>query len=295
MFQILSDGSCDLTAEQLQGAGLEIIPYYVSFDGNTYLKEGVELNVHNFYEYCVAHPDVYPKTSMPSVQDYIDAFERHLERGEDILCYCLSEKFSGSFSCAKTAAGIISENYPERQIRVVDSTFVTGLQGLLLLELSRYAKEGHSLEETYKCGEEIKKTSSIYFTIANFAYLLHGGRIGKLMESALTGMNMRPVIRFSSGELYPVGLCMSREKAFAKIVQTMEKAIKDYNLNLENYTFAIGWGYSKEEGEPLFRQIRDLFLEKFGKLPEFIQIQIGATIGVHTGPHTIGTGFIKKA
>lgn len=295
MFQILSDGSCDLSPEQLKSAGLEIIPYYISLDGKNYQKEMVELDVHDFYEFCVSHPDVYPKTSMPSVQDYMDAFERQLKAGKDVLCYCLSAKFSGSLSSAMTAASVLMEEYPGREIRVADSTVATGLQGLLLLELSRYAKEGHTLEETYERGEEIKKNSAIFFTIENLDYLYHGGRIGKLLELALTGMHMRPVIRLSSGELYPVGLSMNRKNAFAKVVEIMRKAIENLKLDLERYSFAMGWGYSREEAVPFFEMVKQLFLEVFGKLPEFTTIQIGATIGVYTGPHPVGIGFIERA
>lgn len=295
MFQILSDGSCDLTQEQLRDAGLEVVPFYVSLDGETFRKEVVELSVHDFYEYCVAHPDVFPQTSMPGLQDYVQIFEKYAQRGTDVLCYCLTEKFSGSFSCAHTAAELVMEDYPDRQIRVVNSTLATGLQGLLLLELSRYAGEGHSFEETYARGEEIKASAAIYFTIENLAYLSHGGRIGKLMDLALRSISIRPIIRFGNGELYPVGVSLGKKRAFAKVTETMRRVIQEQKLDLEHYTFAYGWGYSKEEAEPFFAQIRGLFLELFGRIPDFVQIQIGATIGVHTGPHPIGVGFIEKA
>lgn len=295
MFQILSDGSCDLTQEQLRDAGLEVVPFYVSLDGETYRKEVVELGVHDFYEYCVSHPDVFPRTSMPGMQDYVEIFEKYAKRGTDVLCYCLTEKFSGSFSCAHTAAQTVMEDYPDRQIRVVDSTLVTGLQGLLLLELSRYAGEGHSLEETYARGEEIKTSAAIYFTIENLAYLSHGGRIGRLMELAAKSASIRPIIRFGSGEIYPAGVSLGSKRAYTKVTDTMRKVIREQKLDPEHYTFACGWGYSREEAEPFFAQIRELFLEQFGRVPDFVPIQIGATIGVHTGPHPVGIGFIEKA
>ena len=34
----------------------------------------IEVGVREFYQEMVDHPDVYPKSSMPSVQDYVDAF-----------------------------------------------------------------------------------------------------------------------------------------------------------------------------------------------------------------------------
>ena len=73
MFQIVSDSSCDLSAKQLEEGGIAVVPFYITFDGNRYLKEGADLSVQDFYQYCVQHPQCYPKTSMPSVQDYIEA------------------------------------------------------------------------------------------------------------------------------------------------------------------------------------------------------------------------------
>ncbi len=295
MFQILSDGSCDLTPEQLQGAGIEIIPYYISLDGEHYLKEAVELDVHDFFAHCVEHPDIYPQTSMPNVQDYADVFTKYASRGIDVLCYCLTEKFSGSYSCAVNAAEMVAEDYPQRTIRVVNSTLATGLQGLLLLELSRYAREGHTLEETFERGEVIKKHSAIYFTIENLSYLAHGGRIGKLADLAMKGMGIRPIIRFGSGELFPVGMCIGRRRSYSRVVEVIRGVIQEQKLDLEHYSYAMGWGYDRQEAEPFFEQVRGLFQERFGRLPDFVPIQIGATIGVHTGPRPVGFGYIERA
>lgn len=119
MFQIISDGSCDLSQEQLREAGVEIVPYYVSLDGETYLKEVSELDVHTFFEYCVSHRKVFPRTSMPTLEDYKCAFERALHCGLDVLCYCLTEKFSGSFSCATIAAAMLAEDMQKKGIRLM--------------------------------------------------------------------------------------------------------------------------------------------------------------------------------
>ena len=295
MFQIISDGSCDLSPEQLQSAGIEVVPFYVSLDGKTYQKEMTELRVHDFYEYCVTHPGVYPRTSMPAVQDYLDAFEKHLSQGNDVLCYCITEKFSGSFSSATAAKKLLEEQYPERLIHVVNSTLVTGLQGLLLLELGRYAGEGHSLEETFARGEEIKKTAAIFFTIENLTYLVKGGRVGRLADLAARSVGARPIIRFSGGELHPLGVTIGRKRSFAKVADILRKVIREQHITLSRYSFALGWGFDRAEAEPFFQRVRELFLELFGETPDFVPIQIGATIGVHTGPSPVGIGLIEKA
>lgn len=65
--QIVSDGSLDLSQEITKEHDIEVVPFYVSFDSETYQKEMVELGVRDFYNEMVEHPDVFPKSSMPSV------------------------------------------------------------------------------------------------------------------------------------------------------------------------------------------------------------------------------------
>ena len=68
--QIISDGSLDLSQELTKEKDIEVVPFYVSFDSETYQKEMVEVGVREFYQEMVDHPTVFPKTSMPSVHDY---------------------------------------------------------------------------------------------------------------------------------------------------------------------------------------------------------------------------------
>ena len=70
-FHIISDGSCDLPVELTQEKNITVVPFYVSFEEGKYQKEMVEIGVREFYQEMVDHPDVYPKSSMPSVQDYL--------------------------------------------------------------------------------------------------------------------------------------------------------------------------------------------------------------------------------
>ena len=44
-FQIVSDSSCDLPKERAQELGVDIVPFYVSFEEENYMKEGVDISV----------------------------------------------------------------------------------------------------------------------------------------------------------------------------------------------------------------------------------------------------------
>jgi len=43
MFQLVPDGGCDFTKEEAQQHNIDIVPFYVSFDEKTYLKEGIDI------------------------------------------------------------------------------------------------------------------------------------------------------------------------------------------------------------------------------------------------------------
>ena len=102
-FQIVSDSSCDLPKERAQELGVDIVPFYVSFEEENYMKEGVDISVEDFYQMMADRAGTFPKTSMPSVQDYVDVFEKYVKDGVPVLCICLNAAFSGSIQSAMNA------------------------------------------------------------------------------------------------------------------------------------------------------------------------------------------------
>ena len=125
--QIISDGSLDLPQELTKEKDIEVVPFYVSFDSQTYKKEMVEQDVREFYQEMVDHPTVFPKTSMPSVNDFYELFKKHAEENLPVICICITRKFSGSLQSATTAKDMVLEDIPDAQITVIDSTVNTCL------------------------------------------------------------------------------------------------------------------------------------------------------------------------
>ena len=98
MFRIISDGSCDLGKERAKKYDIDVVPFYVSFDEKQYDREIADIGIRDFYERMVKDKGVYPKSSMPSVDDYVKAFMPYVKNGEEILCLCITTKFSGSYT-----------------------------------------------------------------------------------------------------------------------------------------------------------------------------------------------------
>ncbi|NLL93100.1 MAG: DegV family protein [Clostridiales bacterium] len=287
-YQIISDGSCDLTGEYAEKNNVKVVPFYVSYDGENYLKEGIEIDHDEFYNKMI-NEHVVPKSSLPSVQDFVDAFMPYVEAGTPIICICITDKFSGSYQSATNAANIIKEDYPDAVITVVNSMVNTVLQGILVSEIVRMRDNNVSYEETLERIQEMIPTGRIIFTIDGMEYLKKGGRIGKLLLLAGDKLGIKPLITLKDGEIFPSGVTRSRKKSIKKVVDLTKAHFEKNNLNPKDYKFCIGTGITDDEAHELASMIEEALDIKI----DFWNVRIGTTIGTHTGPYPLGTSFIK--
>ena len=296
MYKIISDGSCDLDKSIAEKLDVKVIPFYVSNDGSTYKKEVEELDVRDFYKFLVENPTIFPKTSLPTVSDYFDVFEPLVKEGTPLVCICTSTKLSGSYNSATNARDMLLEDYPDAKIAVIDSQINTVLHGLLVVEVAKMRDSGMSYEDLLLKIEELKTTGRIFFTVENIDYLVHGGRIGKLLGTATKTLNLRPLIVLRGGEIHSGGIVRGRKKSTDKIFDLMLKYIQDGKNDLSKYSISVGYGYLIEEGKRIFEETKRKLKELFpGSEPDITLCQIGATIAVHTGPHPLGFEIIEKA
>lgn len=286
-YQIISDGSCDLTKEQLLENDIINIPFYVSFDKINSLKEGIDITKEEFYKKELEVQNNYPTSSCPSPHDYFIEFEKCAKKKVPVICICITKKFSSSYSSANMAKQMIQEQYKDSVITIIDSRINTVLQGLFVLEAARMQQLGMNYEDLIKALEETKG-SRIFFTVSNLDYLVHGGRIGKL--SAFIGkiFQVNPLIVLKHGEIYSGGVALQRKRAKITIIRKVKLYFETNHMNVHDYQFVVGYGYNKEEAEE-FAELCQKELSAEIKIA-----QIGATIAVHTGPNPLGIAFVKK-
>ncbi len=295
-YHIISDGSCDLPGELAAEKDITVVPFYVSFDDGHYLKENVEIGIRDFYQQMVDRKGVYPKSSMPSTQDYVDVFMPYAEQGTPVICICITTKFSGSMQSALNAKAIVRETWPEAEITVIDATINTVLQGLYVLEAAKLRDSGMGYRECVARLEEIKSTGRIFFTVGDMEYLKHGGRIGKVSAVAGSVLGIRPVITLKEGEIFPSGIGRGRKRTTEKAISLLVDYLEENGRAIGRYSIAIGFGYDYEEAVAFRERTLEILRGQGydvgeGDIPIY---QIGATISVHTGPYPLGFGIIEK-
>jgi len=287
MYSIVSDGGCDFSKEEARKHNVDIVPFYISFDNQNHLKEGVDISVKDSFNRLVSDKTLFPKTSQPSPQDYIDAFTPHLEAGNDILALTVSSKLSGSHNTAALAVDMLEEQYPNSKIVLIDSLNASVGQGLILREIIKMRDAGYSLHKSAQLAEEILKTTRIYFTLNSLEYLKKGGRVGP--TTALVGgiLGLLPILQLENGEVSQLDNVRGRKRALQLIEEAMVDTLKDETKNIN---LSVGHVLSEEDAVA-FKNNTESALGM--KITNPIT-EIGVAIGTHVGPGALAFAYCRK-
>lgn len=288
-YKIFTDSSSDTPKAILDANHITSIPFYVSFDQETYHKEIQELSIADFYEELTS-TNVFPKTSLPSVDDYVTAFRVALMQQNDVLCICLTSNFSGSFQSASTAKLILLEEFPDAVIEIIDSALATACSGLLLIQAINMKKAGYSISENASRLNELKKTGRIMFTVGTLDYLQKGGRIGKAAALAGNLLNLKPMLVLKDGELLPYGKVRGKKKSYAKCLEMIQEHFEEIGEPYNNYDFCVATGNNFVMAYRFQEQLEQVIDQPIPYEP----FTIGTTIGTNTGPDVIGACLIKR-
>lgn len=294
-FHIVSDSSCDLGRERARELGITMVSFYAQLGDDVYYREEQDISTHDFYQRMADNPGVYPKTSMPTMDDYLQAILPQVEQGMPVLCICLNAAFSGSCQAARNVREEILEEHPGAQIYVMDSRCATVLQGVLVEEAVALRDAGCTLEEAVQALEAVRDSGRIFFTANDLDYLRHGGRIGAAAAATGSLLKVKPLIGYENAGLVTDGIAQGRKKSLARVQELFFRHVEKNALDLDEYHVVTGFGLDRAEYDKFTDEIWAGFAKRGLEVPRSHPYQIGITIGVHTGPTPIGVGLLKKA
>lgn len=272
---IITDSTCDLTADELKALGVEAVPLHVHFQGQTF-EDWLEIDPARIIA-GVAAGAAMPSTSQPSPAEFAAAYSRAVSAGADqILVITISSGISGTFQSAviaKEGAGV--------PVTVFDGMAASLGHGEMVRAAARLKDEGADLPTIVKALERIRDTNFLVFTVATMDYLQKNGRIGKASAFLGSLLNVKPLLTLEDGKVGP----LSRARGLKKAQQEMVDRFKAYVqaakgpvvLNLIHVQDPAAAerlrGAIDEAGVPY----------QFGGYHE-----IGAVIASHVGPNTFG-------
>lgn len=289
MYKIVSDSACDLSKEYLEKHDVTIVPLSVSFDGEIYYRDGVDITRDQCYQKMVDNPKLFPKTSLPSVESYAEVFRKYVEQGLPVVRFTITTLFSGSYNSAMNAKSLVEEDYPDANICVIDSKQNSVTQALLIDQFVRMLEDGLSFEQAMSKLDALMDSARIFFTVGSLDYLKMGGRIGKVATAATGKLGVKPVIIMKDGDIGLGGIGRNRNKLKNSVLQVAKKYLDENNK--DNFIVSVGYGYDKEEGFEFMKEVESTLDVK---LDSETNVAIGIVSAVHTGPYPIGLGVIRK-
>ena len=289
MYKIVSDSACDLSKEYLEKHDVTIVPLSVSFDGETYYRDGVDITRDECYQRMVDDPRLFPKTSLPSVESYAEVFRNYVEQGFPVVCFTITTLFSGSYNSAMNAKSLVEEDYPDANICVIDSKQNTVTQALLIDQFVKMLEDGLSFEQAMSKLDALMASARIFFTVGSLDYLKMGGRIGKVATAATGKLGVKPIIVMKDGDIGLGGIGRNRNKLKASVLQVAKKYLDENGK--DNFIVSVGYGYDKEEGFQFMNEVESTLDVK---LDSETNVALGIVSAVHTGPYPIGLGVIRK-
>jgi DegV family protein with EDD domain len=276
MVKIVADTTSGLPRELLKSLGIPLVPQIVVFGERSY-RDDSELDTATFLAKLKTSKEL-PKTAAPAPALYNSIFEESKHRGESVVVIAPSAKVSGTVRAATVAA----QDYPEVDIRVVDSMTIAGNLASLVLVANDWAKSGMDADTIVNRLKEWIPRGQIYFLVNTLEYLQKGGRIGG--AKALFGelLQVKPILCLRDGQVEPFEQLRTKKRAVARIVEIVEEQCpKSAEAHL-----CIMQADAKKEAEELGVELRS----RMG-LSSIPMYELPPAIVVHGGPGLLGIGF----
>ena len=146
-FSIITDTGANITDKVRNHYDIGLVHLTLIMDGEEMQFTSTEgFDYDGYYEKLKNGLKV--STSQVNPAQFTECFEPILEKGEDILYIGLSGGVTGSINSAKIAAADLLDDFPDRQIRIVDSLGASLGEGILVVEAAQCREKGMSLDET---------------------------------------------------------------------------------------------------------------------------------------------------
>lgn len=281
--------TADLSEEILQKRNIFYTGFYFELNGVQYREDlGKTIPFQEFYRRMAAGE--MTKTSQLNAEDYIAYFNPFLAAGKDILHLTLSSGISGTVNSANIAAEELREKYPDRKIYIIDSLAASSGYGLLMDKLADLRDGGMGIDELAAWTEENKLRLNHWFFSSDLTFFIRGGRISKAAGVVGQVLNICPLMNVDY-----VGKLIVREKVRTKkkVIKAIAKKAMELCDGGADYCEKVYISNAACYDDA--KAVATLIEEQFPKMNGKVEIlDIGETIGAHTGPGTVALFFWGK-
>ncbi len=276
---ITADSTCDLSPELLERYAVKTIPLTILL-GEESFYDGFDFTPADMYLRYRADGTL-PKTSAPSVQQFIDFFRPFVEAGCEVVHLDISAELSSSYSTACIAAAELGGIYP------VDSRMLSTGVGLLVIEAAECRDRGMAADDIARHVASLTDKVDTSFVLDTLEFMWKGGRCSGVAALGANLLHLKPGLEMSGGKL----------GVYKKYRGNIRSVYKQYVAErLAGKAVRPGHVFITESGEVDDQTLAELeeLVRSMIPVKEIHHTTAGCTIASHCGPKCLGVLFINE-
>lgn len=266
---VVTDSTADIPPSMARDEGVTVIRLVTTFPDGTTVRDG-DLTQRRFFELMDAERTL-PTTSQPPIGDFVQMYERLLERSSHVVSIHVSSRLSGTLDAALRAA----EAFGER-VRVVDSRSVSWGLGWPVVFAARAARAGALVEDVVATVERVRDSVRFIVGLNTLDNLARGGRIGAVASFAGSLLDLKVLLTVDAeGLLKPVARVRGTKAALRETLEWVGREMHGTATG----AFCVAHAMSGDIAEHL----RDALAAAYGHTELFV-VETGAVLSTHAGP-----------
>lgn len=279
MVKIITDTTSCLANNLAEEYDIPVIPQVINFGKDSYY-EGLEIDTETFMERLTSSSEL-PKTAAPPPELFVKEYKRLVPTGETILCIHPSAEVSGTVRSATIAA----MDFPNADIRIIDTRVIASPLGSIVELAAKWALEGNSADEIVKKIDDLKRRCRVHFLVSTLEYLARGGRIGGAASLLGSVLQIKPILTMEDGKIEVYEKERTQKRA---IVRLKEIILNQISLNGDGYLTVMHAG-NLEEGKQLAHYLGEQINQKTVPITF-----VPPAIITHAGPGILAAGYFTK-
>lgn len=280
---IMTDSNSGITQAEAKELGVVVLPMPFYFDEVMYYED-IDLTQEQFYEKLATGCEV--KTSMPLVGDVTDAWDKELEKCDEIVYIPMS---SGLSSSCETAY-MLSQDY-DGKVQVVNNQRISVTMRQSVMDAKYLADKGWSAAQIKEKLEEEKFESSIYIMVDTLEYLKKGGRITPAAAALGTLLKLKPVLQIQGEKLDAFAKARTVKQAKQIMIDSVKNDLEKrfHDPKAEKMCIEIAYTYDLEAAEEFKREVLEVFPGH-----DIIMNPLSLSVSCHIGPGALALALARR-
>jgi DegV family protein with EDD domain len=279
MIHIITDTTACLPLEIAARYKIPVVPQIVTFVDDSYY-EGINIDNPTFMARLKASSEM-PKTAAPPPELFNEHFARLSAQGGTIFCIHPSSEVSGTVRSASVA----KMDYPEADIRVIDSRTVGSPLGTMVQLAAEWGEEGLEASAIEARLNSLIRRGRIYFLVSTLEYLVRGGRIGGAQALLGSMLQIKPILTLKDGRVEP----FERERTHKRAINRLKEIVLEQIPRDGSGYLSIMHAGVPDQGQALAAELSVQINQPYVPVRD-----VPPAIVTHGGPGILAAAFFIK-